>query len=185
MRSFFARAIVEEFENLHPMLILADMLVVALPRLCFCRLRTAIYRLAGIRIGPRTLVFGRLTITGPGRVHKRLHIGADCIINAPLFLDLSAEIRIGDRVSIGHHCVFVTAHHEIGPPDFRAGVNIGRPIIVEDGSWIAARSTILPGVTIGKSSIVASGALVAENVPNNTLVGGVPARLIKKLSVAQ
>ena len=182
MRSLFTRAIVEEFENLNPRLMLADLLVVALPRLCFCRLRTAIYRLAGIRIGPRTSVLGRLTITGPGRVHKRLHIGADCVINAPLFLDLSAEIRIGDRVSIGHHSVLVTAHHEIGLPDFRAGVNIGRPIIVEDGSWIAARSTILPGVTIGQSSIVASGALVAENVPSNTLVGGVPARLIKKLN---
>lgn len=184
MRSSFTRVIVEEFANLNPRLILADLLVVALPRLCFCRLRTAIYRLAGVEIGPRTLVFGRLTITGPGPVHKRLHIGADCIINAPLFLDLSAEIRIGDRVSIGHHSVFVTAHHEVGSPNFRAGVNIGRPILVEDGSWIAARSTILPGVTIGQSSIVASGALVAKNVPSNALVGGVPARLIKNLSAA-
>jgi maltose O-acetyltransferase len=159
--------------------------VIALPRLCFCRLRTAIYRLAGVKIGPRTLVLGRLTITGPGRVHKRLHIGAECIINSPLFLDLSAEIRIGDRVSIGHHSVLVTAHHEVGPPHYRAGVNIGRPILVEDGSWIAARSTILPGVTIGQSSIVASGSVVARNVPSNVLVGGVPARLIRKLTDAQ
>ena len=185
MRSPFTRAIVEEFANLNPRLILANLLVVALPRLCFCRFRTAIYRFAGLDIGPRTSVFGRLTITGPGPVHKRLHIGADCIINAPLFLDLSAEIRIGDRVSIGHHCVFVTAHHEIGSPNFRAGVNSGRPILVEDGSWIAARSTILPGVTIGQSSIVASGALVAKNVPSNALVGGVPARLIKQLTETQ
>jgi maltose O-acetyltransferase len=181
MRSTFTHAIVDEIENLHPRLILADLFVLALPRLCFGRLRTAIYRLAGIRIGPRTSVLGRLTITGPGRIHKRLQIGADCIINAPLFLDLSAEIRIGDRVSIGHHSVFITAHHEIGPPNFRAGVNMGRPIVIEDGSWIAARATILPGVTIGQSSIVASGALVTKTVPSNVLEGGVPARLIKKL----
>jgi maltose O-acetyltransferase len=182
MRSFFTRVIIEEFVNLHPRLILADLLVIALPRLCFCRLRTAIYRLAGIEIGPRTLVFGRLTLTGPGSVHKRLRIGADCIINAPLFVDLSAEVRIGDRVSIGHHCVLVTARHEVGSPNFRAGVNVGRPILVEDGSWIAARCTILPGVTIGQSCIVASGAVVAKNVPSNTLVGGVPARLIRELT---
>jgi maltose O-acetyltransferase len=181
MRSPFVHAIVTEFANLNPRLILADLLVIALPRLCFCRLRTAIYRLAGVDIGPRTSVFGRLTITGQGPVHKRLHIGADCIINAPLFLDLSAEIRVGDRVSIGHHTVFVTAHHEIGSADFRAGANIGRPILVGDGSWIAARCTILPGVTIGRSSIVASGAVVAKDVPNNALAGGVPARLIKNL----
>ena len=181
----FTRAILDEFANLNPRLILADLLVVALPRLCFSRLRTTIYRLAGVEIGARTSVFGRLTITGPGPVHKRLHIGADCIINAPLFLDLSAEIRIGDRVSIGHHGVFITAHHEVGSPSFRAGVNVGRPILIEDGSWIAARSTILPGVTIGRSSIVASGAVVARDVPSNVLVGGVPARLIKNLPVSQ
>jgi acetyltransferase-like isoleucine patch superfamily enzyme len=174
-------AIVEEFANLNLRLLLADALVIFLPRLSFCRLRTVIYRLAGVDIGPRTSVFGRLTITGEGSVRKRLHIGADCIINSPLFLDLSAEIWIGDRVSIGHHGVFVTAHHDVGPPDFRAGTNIPRPIRVDDGCWIAARSTILPGITIGKSSIVASGALVAENVPSNVLVGGVPARLIRSL----
>jgi maltose O-acetyltransferase len=178
------RAIVEEFVNLNPRLILADLMVVALPRLCFSRIRTAIYRLAGVEIGPRTLVFGRLTITGPGSIHKRLRIGADCIINAPLFLDLSAEIRIGDRVSIGHHCVFVTAQHEIGAPNFRAGANIGRSILVEDGSWIAARCTILPGVTVGQSCIVAGGAVVAKNVDSNTLVGGVPARFIRELTAA-
>jgi maltose O-acetyltransferase len=178
------RAIVEEFGNLNLGLLLADVMVILLPRLSFSRLRTAIYRLAGVDIGPRTSIFGRLTITGEGSVRKRLHIGADCIINAPLFLDLSAEIWIGDRVSIGHHCVFITAHHEVGPPDFRAGTNSGRPIRVEDGSWIAARCTILPGVTIAKSSIVASGAVVAKNIPSNVLVGGVPARLIRGLGEA-
>lgn len=179
------RALTEEFAHLNPRMLLADLLVIALPRLCFCRLRTAIYRLAGVKIGPRTLVFGRLTLAGPGAVHKRLHIGADCIINAPLFLDLSAEIRIGDRVSIGHHSVFVTAHHEVGPPSFRAGANIGRPILVEDGSWIAAGATLLPGVTVGQSSIVAAGAVVTRDVPANVLVGGVPARPIKTLSAGQ
>jgi maltose O-acetyltransferase len=182
MRPSFVRALGEEFACFNPRLILADLLVIALPRLCFVRLRTAIYRLAGIRIGPRTSVFGRLTITGPGPVHERLYIGADCIINAPLFLDLSAEIRIGDRVSIGHHTVFVTAHHDIGPPEFRAGVNTGRAIVVEEGCWIAARSTILPGVTVGQSSVVASGAVVARSVAGNSLVGGVPARLIRNLT---
>jgi maltose O-acetyltransferase len=185
MRNSFLRAIAEEIENLKPRLILADLLVAVLPRLCFCRVRTALYRLAGVEIGPRTAVLGRLTITGPGPVHKRLRIGADCIINSPMFFDLSAEIRIGDRVSVGHHSVFVTAHHDIGGPIFRAGVNYGRPIRVEDGGWIAARSTILPGVTIGESSIVASGAVVAKDVPSNVLVGGVPARLIKELATPQ
>jgi maltose O-acetyltransferase len=180
----FLRAAAEEIANVNPSLILADLLVMALPRLCFCRLRTAIYRLAGIKIGPRTSVFGRLTITGPGPVRKRLRIGADCIINAPLFLDLTGEIWIGDRVSIGHHCVFVTAHHEVGSPDNRAGLSSGRAIVIGHGSWIAARSTILPGVTVGQSSIVAGGAVVAKSVSNGVLVGGAPARLIRDLEAS-
>jgi maltose O-acetyltransferase len=174
-------AITEEFANFSIRLLVADALVFFLPRLSFNRLRTAIYRMVGVDIGPRSVVFGRLTITGTGSVRRRLHIGAGCIINAPLFLDLSAEIHIGDRVSIGHHCVFVTSHHEVGAAEFRAGVNTARPIRVEEASWIAARSTILPGVTIGQSSIVASGAVVAKDVPANVLVGGVPARLIRSL----
>jgi maltose O-acetyltransferase len=176
------RAIVEEVMNLKPRLLLADLLVAVMPRLCFCRLRTAIYRLAGIQIGPRTSVLGRLTLAGTGPVHRRLHIGSDCIINAPLFLDLSAEIRIGNSVSIGHHCVFVTTQHEIGSQHFRSGTTIKCPIVIEDGSWVAACATILPGVTIGRSSVVASGSVVAKSVPSNALVGGVPARLIRTLT---
>jgi maltose O-acetyltransferase len=177
-----SRAIAEEFQNLNLRLVLADVLVVFLPRLCFNRVRTAIYRMAGIEIGRGSSVFGRLTLTGVGSIRKRLHIGSDCIINTPLFLDLSAEIYIGDRVSIGHHCVFVTSHHDVGPPENRSGLNVARPIRVENGTWIASRCTILPGVTIGESSVVASGALVAKDVPSNTLVGGVPAKTIRSLS---
>ncbi len=177
----FLRAAAEEVANFSPRLLLADLLVRPLPRLCFCRMRTAIYRLAGIKIGPRSSVLGRLTLTGGRRLHERLHIGADCVINAPLFLDLTAEIRIGDRVSIGHHCVFVTTHHEVGPPVFRAGASIGRGIFIGDGSWIAARSTILPGVTVGKASVVAGGAVVVRNVADGVLVGGTPARVIREL----
>jgi len=186
-RSLFTRitrAIDEEFKNLKPRLILADLLVAVLPRLCFCRLRTAIYRLAGVEIGPGTSVLGRLTLTGTGPLHRRLRIGSQCIINAPLFLDLSAEIRIGNCVSIGHHTVFITTHHEIGAPDYRSGTTIRRPIVVENGCWIAARATILPGVTIGQSTVVASGSVVARDVPGNVIVGGVPARLIRNLSLA-
>jgi maltose O-acetyltransferase len=177
----FLRAAAEEVANVNPRLMLADLLVRPLPRLCFCRIRTAIYRLAGIKIGPGTSVLGRLTLSGAGRVHERLRIGADCVINAPLFLDLTGAISIGDRVSIGHHCVFVTTHHEIGMAYFRAGTSSGRSIVIGDGSWIAARSTILPGVTVGKASVVAGGAVVAKSVADGVLVGGTPARLIREL----
>jgi len=84
-------------------------------------------------------------------------------------------------VSIGHHVVLVTAAHDLGPSGGRAGPGRALGIVIEDGCWIGARTTILPGVRIGTGSVVAAGSLVAADVPPNKLVGGVPARMIKSL----
>lgn len=175
------RALREEFSGIPARLLLANALVALLPRLAFSRLRTAIYRSAGIAIGPRSLLFGKLDFNGSGPIWRRLRIGADCQINSPLFLDLNADITIGNRVSIGHHVVFVTADHEIGPGERRCGTLTSAPIVIEDGCWIGAGATILPGVTIGRGSVVSVGSVVATDVPANRLVGGVPARIVKQL----
>jgi acetyltransferase-like isoleucine patch superfamily enzyme len=66
-------------------------------------------------------------------------------------------------------------------PERRGGERYSRPVVVEDGVWVGACATILPGVTLGRGSVVAAGALVARDVPPHTLVAGVPARPIKSL----
>src|SRR5882724_6905265 len=123
-RSWWSRAwngFRAEFEPLHPRLLLVDLLVRPLPQLAFQRLRTALYRGAGIAIVPGTLIAGRLDLIGPGPITSRLGIGADCWLNAPIFADLSGPIRIGDRVTIGHHVIFITANHTIWAASQRAG----------------------------------------------------------------
>jgi len=146
-----------------------------------CRLRTALYRLSGISIGSGTLVFGRLELTGRGSIQRRLRIGALCSINSPAFFDLNADVTIGDHVSLGHHAVLVTSNHDIGLAAHRGGLLKPAPIVIEDGCLIGARVTILPGVRIGRSAVVAPGSLVAADVPPHKLVGGVPARVVKAL----
>ena len=179
----FGRALREDTAALSPRRLLADLLTALLPRYTFHRLRTAIYRrVGGYAVGRHTLVFGRIDFNGPGRIARRLRIGAGCCLNTPLSLDLNASITIGDNVSIGHHVVFITAGHEIGPPSRRCGKLAPAPIVVEDGCWIGAGATIMPGVTIGAGSVVSVGSLVAADVPPNKLVAGVPARPIKSLS---
>ncbi len=175
------RAFIEEVENLHVRLLLANALVWFLPNLTFSRLRTAIYRLAGLQIGAHSLILGRLGFTGFSRQRKHLCIGANTIINAHCFVDLNADIQIGDWVSIGHHVTLITAAHDIGPALCRAGPLNPVPIHIESGCWIGACSTILPGVHLGKSTVVAAGSVVSGNVPDNKVVGGSPARALKSL----
>jgi acetyltransferase-like isoleucine patch superfamily enzyme len=135
----------------------------------------------GIRIGPGTLIMGRLQLGGHGPIASRLRIGAHCVLNAPLFLDLNGTITIGDHVHVGHHTVLVTADHQIGSPWRRGGAVTPRPIAIGDGCLIGAGVTVLPGVVIAQHSIVSPASLVAASVPANKLVGGVPARTIKSL----
>lgn len=108
-------------------------------------------------------------------IGNNFYANMDCI-----FLDVN-KIIIGDNVMVGPRVSFFTAGH---PTD--AGVRIqdlefGLPIMVEDNVWIGGNSTILPGVTIGKNSIVAAGAVVTKSVPANSIVGGNPARVIREI----
>ncbi len=106
-------------------------------------------------------------------VGKRVFINSDC-----KFQD-QGGIYIGDDVLIGHAVVLATLNHDIDPekrPQLHpAPIHIGNKV------WIGANSTITAGVTIGENSIVAAGAVVTKDVPPNTIVGGVPAKKIRKI----
>ncbi len=151
------------------------------PHFSFNRVRTALYRWSGVKIGARTLILGSIELSGRGRYWERLRIGADCQITAPLYLDLNAEIIIGDRVAVGHHVVLITTAHDLSDADKRCGSGNNAPISIGDGAWIGAGASILPGVTIGSGSVVAAGAVVSRDVEAHMLVGGVPAKPIRKL----
>ena len=181
LSSRLARVIREEMGDFSPRLWLAELLMRPLPNGAAGRIRAALYRSAGLCVGPKTLIVGPLTLTGSSRALRHLRIGARCFVNSPLFVDAAAPVTLGNGVSIGHHVVIVTTSHAVGPAEFRAGDLRAMPVTVEDGAWIAANVTLLPGVTIGHGAVVAAGAVVTKDVAPNTLVGGVPAKLIRVL----
>ena len=88
-------------------------------------------------------------------------------------------IFIGDGSLIGHNVVLATLNHAMSPED-RASM-IPAPIRIGKRVWIGANATVLPGVTIGDGAIVAAGAVVTKDVPENIVVAGVPAVPIRHL----
>jgi acetyltransferase-like isoleucine patch superfamily enzyme len=60
---------------------------------------------------------------------------------------------------------------------------VGKPIFIKQNAWIGANVTLLPGVTIGENAVVAAGAVVSKDVPDNAVVGGIPAKIIKTIGV--
>ena len=111
---------------------------------------------------------------------KNIHIGKRVFINMGCKFQNQGGIFIGDGALIGHNVVLATLNHAMSPHDH--GTMIPAPIHIGKNVWVGSNATILPGVTIGDGAIVAAGAVVTRDVPENTIVGGVPARIMRHLS---
>lgn len=110
---------------------------------------------------------------------RNLKIGEGVFINGgATFTDLGG-IEISDRVLIGPNVTITSVNHPLDPAK-RRGLEL-KPVKIEENAWIAANATILPGVTVGKNAVVAAGAVVTKDVPANSVVAGIPAKVIKKI----
>jgi carbonic anhydrase/acetyltransferase-like protein (isoleucine patch superfamily) len=171
----------EEVGHLRPRSLVAQTLAASLPQLTFNRVRTAVLRAGGFPIGARSLVLGKITVTGPGDPAELFSIGSASAITCPLHVDLAAAVRIGNNVYIGHDVALLTVDHRMGPTEQRCGKSKALPITLEDGVWIGSRVTVLAGVCVGSGAVVAAGAVVTHDVPPDTLVAGVPATVVREL----
>ena len=110
---------------------------------------------------------------------KNITIGKNVFINSGCRFQDQGGISIGDDTLIGHNAVFATLNHGLKPDKrqdlYPAPIHIGKNV------WIGANVTVLPGVTIGDNAVIAAGAVVTKDVPENTIAGGVPAKEIKKI----
>ncbi|WP_424630523.1 DapH/DapD/GlmU-related protein [Bradyrhizobium sp. SYSU BS000235] len=109
------------------------------------------------------------------RVGRNVFVNQNCTFYDLGGLDIADDVMIGPNVSI------ITTGHPIEPSKRRDAV-IAKPIVIEKNVWIAAGATIIGGVTVGENSVVAAGAVVARDVPPNSLVGGNPARVIRSIA---
>lgn len=108
---------------------------------------------------------------------KNITIGKDVFINSGCHFQDQGGIEIGDGTLIGHNVVLATINHDLYPEGNRK--NHYAPIKIGAHVWIGSNATVLPGVTVGDWAVVAAGAVVTRDVPDMTVVGGVPAKVLK------
>lgn len=139
-------------------------------------IRDVLSQITGSTIDESVAVFTPLYINyGKNtKIGKNVFINFDCV-----FLDLGG-ITIEDGVLIAPKVSLLSEGHPINPTDRQSLVP--GPIHIKKNAWVSAGATILPGVTIGENSVVAAGAVVSKDVPANTIVGGVPAKVIKSIN---
>ncbi|MEB3197572.1 MAG: acyltransferase [Candidatus Sericytochromatia bacterium] len=133
-----------------------------------------------IVIGRRFCVWSYLSrvqlYVGPGGL---LEVGDDTFVNNGSVLSASRHIAIGSRVYIAPGCTLLD--NDFHGTDGRGDSPKQAPIVIGDDVWLGTGVTVLRGVTIGPGAVVAAGAVVTRDVPARTLVGGVPARVIRPL----
>ena len=112
---------------------------------------------------------------------KNIFVGDDFLANYNVTILDIAPVHIGSHVMIGPNTMISTVNHPMTPAGRRKHLGIAKPVTIGDDVWIGGNVTILPGVAIGNNVVVAAGAVVTKDVPDNTLVGGIPAGKIRSL----
>jgi acetyltransferase-like isoleucine patch superfamily enzyme len=138
-------------------------------------IRALLSQITGMDIDPSTAIFPPLYVNygRHTKIGKNVFINFDCV-----FLDLGG-ITIEDGVFIAPKASLLTEGHPLSPEN-RHSLTVGH-IHLKKNAWIGANATITQGVTVGENAVVAAGAVVTKDVPDNTVVGGIPAKIIKTL----
>ena len=128
-----------------------------------------------IVFGKRVGILGNFTVVNPSNVT----IGKHCGINKDVFILGHHRVDIGDYVVLSARVMLIDTGLELAGfanKDFPAHVD--GPVCIEDGAWIGAGAIVLPGVTVGRKSVVGAGSVVTRDVPPYSVVAGNPARVI-------
>lgn len=152
-------------------------LIFSLPRYRLCIFfKQSLLRLMGAQFGKGVVIYPGVWIS-PGRnlqVEDHVDLAKDVLITT------SGGVKIGSRTLIGYRTQIISSNHSIPPvgQPFPISGDDHAPVVIGQDVWIGANCVITPGVTIGEGAVVAAGSVVTKDVPENSIVGGVPAKVI-------
>ncbi|WP_139364908.1 maltose acetyltransferase domain-containing protein [Sutcliffiella halmapala] len=112
-----------------------------------------------------------------------IHVGENFFANFDCVILDVCKVEIGENCMLAPGVHIYTATHPVDPIERNKGPEYGKPVKIGNNVWLGGRAVISPGVTIGDNVVVAAGAVVTKDVPDNVIVGGNPARVIKEIEV--
>ncbi|WP_162591433.1 acyltransferase [Variovorax sp. PBL-E5] len=124
---------------------------------------------SSVRIDRRVFIWGT----------DRMDVGSNVDINGYTVIYAAGGVRIHDNALIGANCVITSVTHPIDPAERHQLVF--SPVELQSNCWLGAGTMVMPGVTIGKNSIIAAGSVVTKDVPDNCICAGVPAKIMRYL----
>ena len=149
----------------------------------FPQVRAAWLRLLGARVGRRVVLHGVRFFNLYRRGLPGLELGDECFLGDECLLDLAEAVVLEDQVTLAERVVVLT-HTNVGFADHPLQAHfpaMQAPVVFEQGCFVGASVTVLPGVRIGRQAFVAAGSVVTEDVAARTVVAGVPARALRTL----
>lgn len=158
--------------------IIADFLLHVMPNMKFAKINAFLFRMKGYNIDLSAKIFSTAQILGDIYVNigKNTFIGHETLI-----MGGDSKIIIGNNCDISSRVNIISGTHAVDMNNERsAGLGTGKDIIIEDGVWIGFGALVLPGVTIGKKSIIGAGSVVLKDIPPYCIAVGNPCTPIKK-----
>ncbi len=160
--------------------------VASLGRGCSIHPPAVLYNPKVMSIGARTVVREHAWLNGGRAAGDKvvLSVGEGCYIGRFCHINASVGVVIEDRVLIADRVYISDIDHEYrkaGVPVIEQGICSKGPVRLKSGCWIGASAVILPGVTVGRNSVVGANAVVTKDVPDFTVVGGIPAKTLKTI----
>lgn len=114
-------------------------------------------------------------------VGKNIHVGKEFLTNYNVTILDVAPVYIGDHCMIGPNVLITTVNHPLSPLKRRAKKGVALPVYIGNDVWIGGHVTILPDVRIGNNVVIGAGAVVTKDIPDNVVVAGIPAKIIKEI----